>query len=349
MNFDDPNGVTGIAESVHMCRPTPVIRSLPVVLLCLVPLASATLAGSGPARRPEAPAAFQLPAAGCGADTMAVQILGSGGPRINGARASSSYLVWIDGKARVLIDAGGGAFLRFGEARANLGDLSLVAISHLHPDHVSDLPALLWLSSLARKIPLPIVGPSGNDVAPDFATFLRRLFDAREGAFQVLGSTLDGAAAAGGGAGVRLDVSVADVAQRGPSRVFDSSGIAVTTLPVPHGNIPTLAYRVEAHGVSVVFGSDQTGNDPAFVDFARGADVLIMHLEIGAGGAGPAAALHATPTVVGRVARDAGVGRLIISHLGQFDLEAAVQALQAQYTGRLSIGMDLQCTPVPAV
>ena len=61
---------------------------------------------------------------------------------------------------------GGGAFLRFGQAQAKLSDLSLVAISHLHPDHVSDLPALLWLSHQARKDPLPIVGPSGNDVAP---------------------------------------------------------------------------------------------------------------------------------------------------------------------------------------
>ena len=68
----------------------------------------------------------------------------------------------------MLVDMGGGTFLRFGQAQAKLSDLSLVAISHLHPDHVSDLPALLWLSHQARKDPLPIVGPSGNEVAPSF-------------------------------------------------------------------------------------------------------------------------------------------------------------------------------------
>jgi len=47
---------------------------------------------------------------------------------------------------------GGGAFLRFGQAQAKLSDLSLIAISHLHPDHVSDLPALLWLSCLEKPL-----------------------------------------------------------------------------------------------------------------------------------------------------------------------------------------------------
>src|SRR5262245_45577366 len=82
----------------------------------------------------------------CGADPLAVQVLGSGGPFATTNRASSSYVVWRAGRAVVLVDMGGGAFLRFGEAGARLEDLSLLAISHLHPDHVSDLPALLWLS-----------------------------------------------------------------------------------------------------------------------------------------------------------------------------------------------------------
>ena len=96
----------------------------------------------------------------------------------------------------MLVDMGGGAYLRFAQSDAKLSDLVLIGISHLHPDHVSDLPALLWLSHLQRKEPLPIAGPSaglgvsgpaGNDVAPDFATFLARMFDERNGAFQVMG------------------------------------------------------------------------------------------------------------------------------------------------------------------
>jgi ribonuclease BN (tRNA processing enzyme) len=279
----------------------------------------------------------------CAANPVAVQILGSGGPRINPDRASSSYLLWIGAQARILVDMGGGAFLRFGQAQARLNDLSLVAISHLHPDHVSDLPALLWLSHQIRKDALPIVGPSGNDVAPAFTTFLSRLFDEKNGAFQVLGPTL-GAPQGKTGGGVRLDVGVVDVTKAEPSTVFDRQGVTVTALGIPHGNLPTLAYRVQTRDVSIVFSSDQNGTNPRFVEFAKGANVLVMHLAIAAGAKSP---LHASPAVVGRVAQEAGVGRLIVSHIGLFDVDAAIADLKKFYTGPLTVGADLQCTPVP--
>ena len=303
-----------------------MIRSVIVCLLALLSISSSASAQS------------------CVTNPVAVQILGSGGPMINRDRASTSYLLWIDAQAKILVDMGGGAFLRFGQAQAKLSDLSLVAISHFHPDHVSDLPALLWLSNFTRKEPLPIVGPSGNDLVPGFPTFLSRLFDAKNGAFQVLGTTLGGPPVAGVGGGVRLDVSVVDVTKAEPSTVFDRQGVTVTALGIPHGNIPTLAYRIQTRDVSIVFSSDQNGTSPRFVDFARGANVLIMHLAIAAGASTP---LHASPAVVGRVAQDAGVGRLIVSHIGQFDLDAAISELKRFYTGPLTVGADLQCTQVP--
>ena len=279
---------------------------------------------------------------------LTVQILGSGGPAPNPQRASSSYLLWRGGQAKMLVDTGGGTYLRFAQSQAKLSDLALLAISHLHPDHVSDLPALLWLSAQMRKEPLPIVGPSagagvagptGNDVAPDFSTFLTRLFDEKNGAFQVMGASLG----APRGNGVRLNVSVVDVTKAEPSTVLDEPGLKVTAFGIPHANMPALAYRVETPEGSIVFSSDQNGTNPKFVDFARNANVLIMHLAIAAGATSP---LHAAPAVVGRIAADAGVGRLVVSHIGQFDLDAAVADLKKSYTGPLTVGADLQCTPI---
>jgi len=280
----------------------------------------------------------QASAQNCGASGTAVQILGSGGPRVSRDRGSASYLVWIDGRSRVLVDAGGGAFLRFGQAGARLEDLSVIALSHFHPDHVSDLPALLWLSDQIRKERLPVSGPSGNDIVPGLPAFLSRLFDQKGGAFQVLGATLGGT-----GGGVLLDARQVDVTNAEPSMVFDGGSISVSALGIPHGNIPALAYRVRAAGVSIVFSTDQTGTNPRFVDFARGADVLVMHLAIAAGASSP---LHAPPDVVGRVARDAEARRLVLSHIGLFDLERAVVDVEKYYAGPLIVGEDLQCIPV---
>jgi ribonuclease BN (tRNA processing enzyme) len=68
-----------------------------------------------------------------------------------------------------------------------------------------------------------------------------------------------------------------------------------------------------------------------------------MHLAIAAGATSP---LHAAPEIVGRIAQQAGVGRLIVSHIGLFNLDQAIADLKKSYSGPLTVGADLQCTPV---
>src|SRR5512134_277963 len=80
----------------------------------------------------------------CSGNPVAIQILGSGGPGINPERASSGYLLWVGSQAKMLVDLGGGGFLRFGQSRAKLADLAMVGLTHLHPDHTSDFAALMW-------------------------------------------------------------------------------------------------------------------------------------------------------------------------------------------------------------
>lgn len=286
---------------------------------------------------------FSASAQSCTGTPVAVQILGSGGPILDPSRASSSYLLWVGNQAKVLVDMGGGAYFRFAQTQAKLSDLSLLAVSHLDPDHIAGLPALLWLSNRSRTEPLPTVGPSGNNLAPDYSTFLYRLFDEKNGVFQTMGSALGGSLPYAAQS-VLLDVSVVDATKAEPSTVYDRAGITVTALGIPHGDLPTLAYRVQTRGKSVVFSSDQTGTNPEFIKFAKGADLLLMHLTIGAGAKNP---VHAAPDVVGRIAQEAKVGRLIVSHIGPIDLDAAIAVLKKFYTGPLTVGADLQCTQVP--
>ena len=80
------------------------------------------------------------------------------------------------------------------------------------------------------------------------------------------------------------------------------NGYVVTNAHVVSG---TGNHRVETPDGSVVFSSDQNGTDPRFVDFARDADTLIMHMQVPAGTTNNP--LHAAPAVVGRLARDAAV------------------------------------------
>ena len=276
----------------------------------------------------------------CPSTGVAVQVLGSGGPLARTGRASSSYVVWVDGRSRFMVDAGGGSFLRFGESGAQLADLDLLALSHFHPDHVSDLPAILWGDRL-RQEPLRIAGPSGNEAVPALNLFLSRLFDPEDGAFQILSGTLGGP-----GRGAPFDPVMVDVDRAGPMVILQEAGLTVLALPVPHANIPSLAYRVETQGVSVVFSGDQTGRDPAFVSFSRGASALVMHLAVSPAASGATLNVHATPEVVGQVAADADVEQLILSHLFVGDVAGGVAEVRARYDGFVRIADDLRCYPV---
>ncbi len=290
----------------------------------------------------------------CSSEPLAVQVLGSGGPNAGGTRASTGYLVWRGGRAVVMVDAGGGTFLRFGEAGARLQDLSLLAISHLHPDHVSDLPALLWLSELARQQPLKIAGPTGAGAFPSIDAFIRRLFDTSSGAFPILGGTLGQP-----GQGVRLDVVAVDAMVGTSSTIWSDHDLEVSAIGVPHGNVPSIAYRIRVGDRSIVFGSDQNGSDERFTSFAAGADALIMHFGLSARAPDPIAQLHARPAAVGQVAQKAKAKRLVLSHFIQapstvrtpewfslFDLGEAVGEVRKHFSGRIDTAVDLQCIPI---
>ncbi len=288
----------------------------------------------------------------CVAEPLMLQVLGSGGPFAAGSRASSGYLVWRDGRPIVMVDAGGGTYLRFAEAGARLADLSLLAISHVHPDHVADLPALLWQSDRLRKQPLKIAGPSGAGLFPPMDVFVRRLFDST-GAFPILGGTVGQR-----GGGVRLEVVAVDVSAVAPTRVLLEGDLEVTALGVPHGDVPSVAYRVRVGERSVVLGSDQNGMNPRFIEFAAGSTVLVLHLAVTGAAPDPLALRHARPGVVGEVAAAIGPGRLVLSHLieapppvetEQYSLahlDESVAQVRRTFQGRVDVASDLQCIPI---
>src|SRR5271170_8365898 len=137
-------------------------------------------------------AASPVKAQSCGATGVAVQVLGSGGPETQDKRASTSYLIWQDGKARIILDAGGGSALRFGESGAQMSQPNVFLFSHFHVDHSSDFPALIFSSWFEdRKRPLPVFGPPGNDFMPSTTEFVHALFNDPHGAWRYLSELVE--------------------------------------------------------------------------------------------------------------------------------------------------------------
>jgi ribonuclease BN (tRNA processing enzyme) len=277
-------------------------------------------------------------------DGVALQVLGSGGPIADDARASTGYIVWVDGKSRVLVDAGGGTFLRFGEAGASFPDLDFVGLSHFHTDHSADFPALLKSGNFSgRERPLPVAGPGPGGPFPGLGAWLDSLLAPGEGAYHYLAGYLDGS-----GKLARLEQREVGIDVTEPVRVHDGD-VTVDALPVPHGIVPALGFRVTAAGKSIVFASDQNGSSDAFTAFAKGASVLVMHLPIPEGATGNALKLHARPSRVAGIAAEAGAGTLVLSHFmarSLQDLDANVEVVRSSYDGEVVIADDLACLVV---
>jgi len=92
-----------------------------------------------------------------------ITVLGSGSAQPTHRRASAGYLVEWPGGA-LLLDAAAGTYMRALRAGLDPRCLRALVLSHLHPDHTADLPALFWARRQTPGLatPLEIVGPDGT-------------------------------------------------------------------------------------------------------------------------------------------------------------------------------------------
>lgn len=275
---------------------------------------------------------------------IAIQVLGSGGPIADDNRASSGYLVWIDGESRILIDVGGGTVLRFAEAGADFRDLDFIGLSHFHADHSADFPALLKSGNFSQRTrSIAVAGPDGKGRFPGLDEFLSRLLDRETGAFAYLAGYLDGSAGLPKIAALEVDSGGEEA-----MRVYENSDneIMIDAMHVPHGIVPALAFRITIDDQILVFASDQNGSSDAFVDFSKNASALVMHMPIPEDADGTARRLHAPPSVIGETAKRANVEMLVLSHFMKRSLRHLDQnanRVRSRFDGTINLAKDLAC------
>ncbi|MDE0950507.1 MAG: MBL fold metallo-hydrolase [Halioglobus sp.] len=269
------------------------------------------------------------------ASSVTLQVLGSGGPNDISGRASSGYLVWIDGKSKIMIDAGSGTALRFGEAGARMSDLEFVGISHLHTDHSIDLFSLIKRGYFSeRDKPLTIAGPSGNDDYVAFSAFVENFLKS----YSYLNH-------------YDLEIKTIDANLPGKGLLVWSEGeIKVYSFAVEHANAPTLAYRVVTPKGDIVFTSDNNASATGMDAFIKDANILVMHFPINEQDEKSGQPFwHANPSKIGQVALKAQPKLLVLSHFMDLSLNNKSDSLnkvQASYEGPIIFANDLMKIPL---
>jgi ribonuclease BN (tRNA processing enzyme) len=276
---------------------------------------------------------------------VAVQVLGSGGPESQDKRASSSYLVWENGRARVILDAGGGSVLRFGESGAQMSQVDVFLFSHFHVDHSSDFAALIFSSWFEdRKRPLPVYGPPGNKFMPSTTEFVHDLFSDPHGVYRYLSDLVDPKTE--GSYQLQPHNVLADSA---PVLVFRNADLALYAVSVIHGGVPALAWRVDIGGKRIAFSGDTNGDGNGLTQLASNADLIVAHNAVPEGATGVERRLHMPPSVIGTIAANAHAKQLVLSHrmLRTLGKESETEAeIRRRFSGSLTFANDLDCFPV---
>jgi ribonuclease BN (tRNA processing enzyme) len=321
-------GSPGHAETVAGIQGTDMMKSFVRVLLAVVGATWLIL--------PSANAATA-----CGTSGVWLQVLGSGGPEMTDRRASSGYLVWRDGHARVLIDMGGGSMLRFEQSGARIEDLQAILLTHLHVDHSADLPVLIKAAFFSdRTSDLPLYGPTGGGLFPDTSDFVQSLFGEKDGAFRYLSGFTTGDAA--------FRLVAHDVAAHGRDSVavVDDKRFRLTAVPVHHGSVPALAWRVDIAGRRIAIGGDMNGDYHTLEKLASGVDLLVAHNAVPEGARGVERNLHMPPSLIGEIAATAKVKYLVLSHRMNRTLGREAESeryIRQRYGGPMIFADDGDC------
>lgn len=212
--------------------------------------------------------------------TFSLTVLGSSAMYATRERASSGYLLNIDGH-NILMDSGGGTWRNLLE-QLHYPSLEAVLISHRHPDHTIDVLQAFHARMYGDAQPLPAIPLWGPQEAIDrlvgFSDEIAQTFE--------LNAVDDG-------------------------DVIDVCGATVTFVRMAHPPV-TLGMRVEYGGKTLAYSAD-TGPAADFERLAGGADVFLCEATFQEDDDEWEG--HMTAAQAGAAAARAGVGKLVLTHL----------------------------------
>ena len=268
----------------------------------------------------------------------------AGGPTPKPNRAAPSQVIVVNGVSYV-IDCGNGVARQMVLAKLKLGSIRNVFVTHHHTDHNADYGNLLWLSwatDLAHRVdtygPPPLQEMTRQFLAMNDYDIRTRTADEGRGSLKDL-------------------VAVHELTA--PGVVMQDDNVKVSTTLVEHPPVqPAFAYRFDCPDRSIVISGD-TRPSKNLVQLAQGADVLVhevMHLpsleQLIA--TEPNAktlrehllASHTTTEQDGRIATEAGVKTLVLSHFvpGGYPFikdEVWLEAVRPTFARNIVVGRDL--------
>ena len=242
---------------------------------------------------------------------MKLIVLGASGTWPNPGSATSGYLVQHDG-FNLWVDAGTGTLANL-QRHIDLADIHGIVISHEHPDHFVDLYPCFY----ARHY-----GEIGTPDLPVFVPtdFTQKLADVVSIDSQVV---------------MRRAFAFTEVA---PGESFKVGPFRVKTEPMAHRGIPALGFRMSADGAVFAYTGD-TGPTRRVGELARDANLFLT--EATWQDRDDLLPFHLSSRQAAIQAREAGVGRLVLTHIWPtLDKEVSRGQAAEEYGGPIDLATE---------
>ncbi len=292
--------------------------------------------------------------------TFEIAFLGTGSPLPNPDRCGAGQVVVADG-TNVLVDCGWGAARRLVPAGVIPSSIETVIFTHMHTDHMTDFPDFLFQRwTWGATTPLKVYGPEGTaEMVEGFLMAMRRDISFRQAHH---GDKLHPD-------GITCEVTEVPVPST-PERFLTVGGMTVEVFEVDHFPVvPAFGYRFRFDGRSAVLSGD-TSFCESLLHASEGADMLVceamnvpmlqqrvialraMGRELQAGLFEDVPSYHIPTDEVAKLAKQAGVGELVLSHLippipnDGPQVEEFVRGMNDLYGGNIRVAKDMQRVPV---
>lgn len=242
---------------------------------------------------------------------MLIRILGSGSLVPNPDRGTAGTLLSSEG-SNILVDTGSGTLYRLLKAGLTYNDIDLLCYTHCHLDHFSDFPVFLFTSKYGtppRATDLTVLGGRG----------FTKVFEKIKG---IYGYTVDSDL---------FDIDIIEMPE------LDKAGFNIKSCKIDHSP-ESVAYRFTSRDDSSVVISGDTDYSTELAGLAASCDVLICECsypdDMKVEG-------HLTPSYAGRMARESGAKKLVLTHLypPTYTVDLVAQAGK-EYDGPVVVAKD---------
>ena len=275
---------------------------------------------------------------------MKLTILGSGtaAPRVN--RNMSGYLLETNNK-KILFDSGPGTIRQLLKLKVNLLDIGNIFYTHLHNDHINDLPAIIWSNNYGtyRKKKLNIYGPKG--FKKYFSILMKKILNPTKLIYKIDVNEMKNSTIIkipiieknnnkNNFNIINYSIKTMKELNNNKLKTNNESSIMIKSIKSKHTN-SSVSYKIECINKSIVYSGD-TDYSNEIIKISKNADLLILECSFPYKKEG-----HLTPSLCGKIAAKANVKKLVLTHFyPEADKVDVKEQCTKEFNGKIILAKD---------